>query len=138
MVLVDRKCQSRKSNLVRMNSSVMFKNTYLEKEWIGRHGGRGGYADAVVSAAVLVDLDGTLIDHRRRWSPCGPPWSTRALKIMLSSRTLSFDGSHSNDRTWMSFSPANARSLSNGVAGFVRSYQSWVSPLLATVNLTRG
>jgi putative hydrolase of the HAD superfamily len=27
-------------------------------------GGRGGYADAVVSAAVLFDLDGTLIDHR--------------------------------------------------------------------------
>jgi hypothetical protein len=42
----------------------MFRNTYLEKEWIGRHGGRGGYADAVVSAAVLFDLDGTLIDHR--------------------------------------------------------------------------
>ena len=42
----------------------MFRNTYLEKEWIGRHGERGGYADAVVSAAVLVDLDGTLIDHR--------------------------------------------------------------------------
>jgi FMN phosphatase YigB (HAD superfamily) len=42
----------------------MFRNAYLEKPWIGRHGGRGGYADAVVSAAVLVDLDGTLIDHR--------------------------------------------------------------------------
>jgi FMN phosphatase YigB (HAD superfamily) len=42
----------------------MFRNTYLEKEWIGRYGGRGGYADAVVSAAVLFDLDGTLVDHR--------------------------------------------------------------------------
>ena len=101
-------------------------------------GGRGGYADAVVSAAVLVDLDGTLIDHRAAVVALRTSLEYSRSKDSVELRTLSFDGSHSNDRTWMSFSPASARSLSNGVAGFVSSYQSWVSPLLATVNLTRG
>jgi putative hydrolase of the HAD superfamily len=42
----------------------MFRNADLEREWTARHGRRGGYADAVVSGAVLFDRDGTLIDHR--------------------------------------------------------------------------
>jgi len=107
----------------------MFRSADLEREWTGRHGGRGGYADAVVSAAVLFDLDGTLIDRRAA--------AVIALRTSLGYSgpvdpvdlaNLELDGSPSNDRTWMFFSLASARSLSNAVDGFVSSCQSWVSP----------
>jgi FMN phosphatase YigB (HAD superfamily) len=97
-----------------------------------------GYANAVVSAAVLFDLDGTLIDHRAAavgiQASLEYSGSVDSVELPnLELRWLSFD-----DRTWMSFSSASTRSLSNGVADYVSSYQRWVSPLVATVNLTRG
>src|ERR1019366_4011119 len=42
----------------------MFSKADLERAWTRCHKWRGGYAKAIVNAAVLFDLDGTLIDHR--------------------------------------------------------------------------
>jgi hypothetical protein len=58
-----------------------------ERQRIGHQGGREGYAHAVVSAAVLFDLDGTLIDHRAAAAVAlrtslgpAPVWRTRTVE----------------------------------------------------------
>ena len=99
---------------------------------------RGGYADAVVSAAVLFDLDGTLIDRRA---------AVVALRTSLEySRSIDSAELPNLELRWFSLERSHMDVFLAGECTFVEqrrrrlvsSYQRWVSPLLATVNLTRG